>query len=227
MTRERYLSLLEELDRSVHEMGDLVLKTIADSVEALESRNVSQAQDLIEGDTRIDTKRHQIEEQAFLLIATQQPAASDLRFIMACSIVATELERIGDYCAGIAKLTLTMAQEPVATPPHDINAMSSITRDLLSQALTAFKNRDVEAAASVWARDDEVDHLYEATFRRQIDEMVADRKKIRSGTYMLWVAHNIERMADRVTNIAEDVAFVATGDVRSFRENIQAQSIPT
>src|SRR5205807_1609633 len=151
-------------------------------------------------DSHVDDMRHDIDERAFLLIATQQPAASDLRVIMATWIVAGELERIADYCSGIAKLTLTMAQEPVEGTTDEVKAMSEVTRTLLDRALTAFRDRDVEAATQIWQEDDEVDDLYQEIFKRQIDDMARDRHHVRIGTYMLWVAHNVERMADRVTN---------------------------
>lgn len=227
MTREHYFSLLEKLDASVDEMGQLVLTTIAASIEALETLDVIRAKDLIEADSHIDAMRHEIEEQAFLVIATQQPAASDLRLVTASSAVASELERIGDYCSGIAKLTLTMAGEPGGEPSQGVKSMSVITRELLRRALQAFRTRDVQTASAIWSRDDEVDDLYQKFFLAQIDEMVNHKKRVRRGTYMLWVAHNVERMADRVTNIAEAVAFVATGDVPSFREQIKAQSVPS
>ncbi len=226
MIREHFVARLTELAQAVDTMGTVVLETISASVDALEARDASRAKEIVEADSRVDGMRHEIDERAFVLIATQQPAATDLRFVMGCTMVATELERIADYCSGIAKLTLTMVGEPVGGPTDDIRAMSHVTRDLLSSALVAFRARDAAAAARIWSRDDEVDHLYEEIFKRQLDEMVMHRERIRRGTYMLWIAHNIERMADRVTNIAEDVAFVATGDVASFRENIQAQSVP-
>lgn len=226
MTREHYLNQLSSLDAAVDELGSLVLETIQASVDSLEQRDVVRAKEIIEGDTRIDRKRHDIEQQSFLLIATQQPAARDLRVIMAAWMVASELERIGDYCSGIAKLTLTMAQEPLEGPTEDIKAMSSVVHELLATALTAFREKDVEAATVIWKRDDEVDDRYEEVFRKQIENMAESKHLVRTATYMLWVAHNLERMADRVTNIAESVAFVATGDVAAFRENLKSESVP-
>lgn len=226
MTREHYLKLLQELDDQILGMGELVSSTIASSMDALEHRDVAHAQQLIEADNEIDEKRYDIENQALLLIATQQPLAGDLRVIAAILTIATELERIGDYCEGIAKLTLRMAAEPLFAPVSEIHSMAEITQTLLHMSLEAYRRRDLKAAAAVWMRDDEVDGLYEQVFRELLAEMVADPGTVRRGTYLLWIAHNLERMADRVTNIAERVAFVVTGDVATFRESLRAQTLP-
>jgi phosphate transport system protein len=226
MTREHYELLLRELDSQVLELGETVASTIAQSIDALENLDVDLAQQLIEADGQIDQRRYDIESQALLLIATQQPMAGDLRTVTAILTIATELERMGDYCEGIAKLTLRTASEPVAIPVTDVRAMALLTQRLLVTALEAYRDRDVNAAGVVWARDDEVDALYEQVFRSMIAGMIADRSTIRSRTYMMWVAHNIERMADRVTNIAERIAFVVTGDVAAFRDIQRSQTIP-
>jgi phosphate transport system protein len=226
MTREHYLQLLRELDDAILDMGNLVAHTMASCIEALEQRDIVRAKQLIEADSRIDDERHGIENQAMLLIATQQPLASDLRTIVSILTIATELERIGDYCEGIAKLTLRMAAEPELAPLTDIHSMSKITQRLIREALEAYRNRDVEAAGRVWMRDDEVDELYERVFREIIAQMATDPQTVRRGTYLLWVAHNVERMADRVTNIAERVPFVVTGDVAAFRNALTAQTLP-
>jgi phosphate transport system protein len=226
MTREHYERLLRELDSHVLELGEIVACTIAQSIDALENLDVDLAQQLIETDSQIDQRRHEIEAQALVLIATQQPMAGDLRTVTAILTIATELERIGDYCEGIAKLTLRTAAEPMAIPVTDVRSMALLTQRLLCDALESYRDRDIETAGTVWAEDDVVDELYEQVFRSMIAGMIADRSTIRSRTYMLWVAHNIERMADRVTNIAERVAFVVTGDVADFRDLQRSQTIP-
>lgn len=226
MTREHYDQLLKDLDEAVLAMGDMVANTIAGCIRALERRDVVGARHLIQADNFIDEKRYEIETQALLLIATQQPLAGDLRNVAAILTVATELERIGDYCEGIAKLTLRMAAEPAMGDLGDIRSMAEIVPQLLREALVAFGDRDVEAAGRVWVRDDEVDSLYEQVFRQLLAEMVEDPTTVRQGTYLLWVAHNLERMADRITNIAERVAFVVTGNVAVFRERLEARMLP-
>lgn len=226
MTREHYLAQLKALDDGVANLGRLVIDAIENSIAALEGLDVARAKELIAADSDIDRARRQIEEQAYHVLATQQPTAIDLRLVTGSSTVASELERIGDYCTGIAKLTLTMAGEPVAEVNPQIRAMSTTTLGLLETALRAFAQRDVVAAAETWKRDDEVDEMYQEFFRFQIDEMVNHRRNVRPGTYMLWVAHNIERMADRVTNIAETIAFIVTADITSWRKSIEAASVP-
>jgi phosphate transport system protein len=226
MTREHYDALLKQLDEHILQMGELVADTIGRCVEALENRDVDMAQRLIAADSRIDENRYDVENHALLLIATQQPLARDLRTVVAALTIATELERIGDYCEGIAALTLRMAAEPVEGSLTDIRSMANITQQLLRQSLDALRMRDVEAAGDVWMQDEVVDDLYEEVFRKLLTEMSGDKSAIRRGTYLLWVAHNIERMADRVTNIAERVAFVVTGDVAAFRDKLRAQMLP-
>jgi len=166
MTREHYDGMLRRLDDQVLELGELVASTIESCVDALDDRDTAAAQHLIEADNRIDDKRYEIERAALLLIATQQPLAGDLRNIAAILTIATELERIGDYCEGIAKLSLRMAAETIDTPMADIRSMSTITERLLRRALHAFKERDLEAAGSVWSQDDEVDSLYGEVFQK-------------------------------------------------------------
>jgi phosphate transport system protein len=233
MTREHYDALLRQLDDEILQMGELVADTIGRCVDVLENRDVDMAQRLIAADSRIDENRYDVENRVLVLIATQQPMAGDLRLVAAVLTIATELERIGDYCEGIAALTLRMASEPTASrfqttegSLNEIRAMAVITQQLLLQSLEALRNRDVEAAGEVWMQDERVDALYEEVFRELLAEMGADKSTIRRGTYMLWVAHNFERMADRVTNIAERVAFVVTGDVAEFRDKLRAQMLP-
>jgi phosphate transport system protein len=145
---------------------------------------------------------------------------------MAAINIAGELERIGDYCNGIAKITLNMASEPAGDAYPEIREMATITEGLLLRAVAAFVERDVDAASQVWRSDDQVDDLYREFFSVQIEDMVEHRKRVRRGTYMLWVAHNIERMADRITNIAEEIAFTVTADVASWRAELESQSLP-
>lgn len=227
MTREHYDVMLRRLDEGVIELGELVAATIGRCIDALDRGDAAAAQRLIEADDAIDDRRYEIERAALLLIATQQPLASDLRNIAAILTIATELERIGDYCEGVAKLSLRMAAETIDAPMNDIRAMARITEELLRRSLRAFGERDLAQAGAVWRQDDEVDSLYGRIFQQLIAEMVQHQETVRGGTYLLWVAHNIERMADRVTNIAERVAFVVTGDVGAFRDQQRAQSVPS
>src|SRR5947209_7833328 len=193
MTREHYDLQLRRLDAQVLEMGSFVADTSTDCVDALGALDDASAQHLIEQDNQIDQRRYEIENQALLLIATQQPLAGDLRTVAAILTIATELERIGDYCEGIAKLTLRMASEPVTVHVQDIRAMALLTRQLLRDSLTAYSERNMDLAGVVWTRDNEVDALYAQVLRSMIAGMIGDQSTVRSRTYMLWIAHNIER----------------------------------
>ncbi len=227
MTRKHYEAQLQQLDEQILELGEMVGEAVAACIKAMQERDVASAQQLIQADSGIDAKRYDIERRALVLIATQQPLATDLRTITAVLIIAAELERIGDYCDGIAKLTLRMAAEPIVAPLAHLRAMAEHTQRSMRDVLRAFDDRDLAGAGDVWSRDDEIDASYEEVFRTLIAEMIADPSTVRAGTYLLWVAHNVERMGDRITNIAERVAFIVTGDVASFREKELAQSPPT
>lgn len=226
MTREHYDALLRQLDEEILQLGDLVSLTIVRSVDVLDRRDAAGAQQLIQDDNEIDRRRYAIERDALLLIATQQPLAGDLRTVAAILTIATELERMGDYCEGIAELTLRLAGEQVDLPLGDIRVMSGLTTRLLREVLQAYQKRDLAAAGEVWRADNEVDDLYERIYHDLLREMVRDRSAVRRNTYLMWIAHNLERIADRVTNIAERVAFVVNGDVETFRHEALAQTPP-
>jgi phosphate transport system protein len=166
---------------------------------------------VIADDMAINRKRFEVEEACLRLIATQQPMAIDLRTIISVLNVITELERIGDHAEGIAKIVLMIGDEPPLKPLIDIPRMADKTADMLHRSLDAFVNRDDKSAAQICEEDDEVDQLYNQVFRELIGYMVEDPKTITRATRLLWVAHNLERSADRVTNICERVVFLVTG----------------
>ncbi|MGD8903553.1 MAG: phosphate signaling complex protein PhoU, partial [Anaerolineae bacterium] len=147
------------------------------------------------------------------LIATQQPMAGDLRAILSVSNIAAELERIGDYSEGIARLALKLAGRPLLKPLIDIPRMAEEGRRMLMTALEAFARQDVEAARQVGIADDTVDALYDQVYRELLVYMMEDPRTITQATYLLWVAHNLERIADRTTNIAERVIFLDSGRI--------------
>jgi phosphate transport system protein len=226
MTRAHYDRSLAVLRKRVLDLGEVVAASIAASLDALQRQDVALAQDLIDADAAIDQQRHDIERDAFLLLATQQPTARDLRTVTAVTSIASELERIGDYSEGIAKLVLRMPAEPIQGSLRDIAVMAAITQALLSDILSAFDTDDLGRAGEVWSKDDQVDDLYERVFAAVIADMSTDMTAVRRGTYLLWVAHKVERMADRVANIAEQVAFIATGDVADFRQQLHGHAPP-
>jgi phosphate transport system protein len=202
---------LREIQDEILTMGSMVQKGITRSVVSLRNRDLIAAQQIIDEDALVNQKRYEIEERCIQLIATQQPMASDLRIIVAMLNIITELERIGDYAVGIARIVIIIGDEPPLKPLVDIPRMAEKTNDMLQRALEAFINRDAEAARNISAEDDEVDHLYDQIMRELLTFMVEDPKTITRATRLIWVAHNLERSADRVTNICERVVFIVTG----------------
>jgi phosphate transport system protein len=168
---------------------------------------------LIAQDRLVNEKRFAIEDEALVLIATQQPIATDLRVIAAMLDIAHELERIGDYAKGIAKINLLIGEAPLIKPLIDVPAMATKARTMLHKALEAFVQRDAEMARAIPDEDDEVDALYNQVYRELITHILEDPSTIEGANYLLWVAHNLERSADRVTNICERVVFTVTGQM--------------
>ena len=214
MTRETFDRELKRLQDEVVILGGLVEKAIIQSVEVLKRRDLEGARRLIAADRRlINEKRFAIETEALTLIATQQPMAGDLRVIAAVLEIAHELERMGDYAKGIAKINLMMGDEPLLKPLIDVPLMAEKARSMLHQALEAFVRRDVELARTIPKQDDEVDALYNQVYRDLLALMMQNPRDIDRATYLLWVAHNLERTADRVANICERVIFMVTGEM--------------
>jgi phosphate transport system protein len=216
MTREHYGQELKDLRSSVVAMASMVDKAVNNAVIALAQRDVSIAQQVVADDRAINEHRWRTEEQALLVIATQAPMAKDLRMIAAVIHIVTDLERMADHAAGIAKITLQTADQPPLKPLVDIPRMSEIARSMLHDAITAFIDDDQAAARAIVGRDDEVDALYEQIYRELLIFMLADPTTIDQATHLLWVAHNLERIADRVTNICERVVFAATGQLEEL-----------
>ncbi|MEE9202448.1 MAG: phosphate signaling complex protein PhoU [Dehalococcoidia bacterium] len=212
-TLERHLT---EIQSDLLVMGSMVGKAIMRSVEALKARDLLAAQNVIEDDVQVNQKRFDIEEKCVRLLATQQPMASDLRTLVAVLNIIIELERIGDHAEGIAKITLMIGDEPPLKPLIDIPSMAQKATEMLDRSLEAFVSRDEGMAQRVIRRDDEVDGLYDQVFRELISFMVEDPRSITRATRLLWVAHNLERIADRVTNICERVVFLVTGKMEEL-----------
>jgi len=209
--RTTFHKRLRDIQDELLAMGGMVEKAISLSVEALKKRNLKLASQIIADDQKINEKRFEIEETCIQLIATQQPMAGDLRTIISVLNIITELERIGDHAEGIAKIVVMIGDEPPLKPLIDIPRMAAKTIDMLHRSLDAFMNCDENIARQIAAEDDEVDQLYDQVFRELISFMVEDPKTITRATRLLWVAHNLERCADRVTNICERIVFTVTG----------------
>jgi phosphate transport system protein len=197
-------------------MGSMVSKALIRSVEALKNRNIELANQIIAEDQKVNNKRFEIEEQCIELIATQQPMATDLRTITAILNITTEIERIGDYAVGIARIVILIGNEPLLKPLVDIPLMAEKTVDMLDRCLQAFTNRDAEAAKKIAREDDEIDNLYDQIFRELLNIMAEDPKTITRATRLMWTAHNLERAADRVTNICERVVYIVTGKMEEI-----------
>ena len=213
MVRQAFEEQIRELLDDLLAMGQMVSDSIDRSVQALALQDEDLARQVIAYDDEINATQNSIDEKCLVLIATQQPMASDLRTILAISNIASELERIGDYTEGIGRLAEKLAAQPLLKPLIDIPRMADRGREMLLSSLEAFAQQDVEAARKLGDADDLVDALYDQVFRELLVYMMEDPRTITQATYLLWVAHNLERIADRTTNIAERVIFTDSGQV--------------
>lgn len=203
---------LTELQGKLYEMSEMVVDAVNGSVEALVDKDVARAKEIKKNDKNINDIRWDIEEDCIHLIATQQPVASDLRELIALLNIITELERIGDYAAGISKFTILIGDEKHVKALIDIPRMRDIAVDMIENSMKAYINRDAKSARLIHSQDDDIDELYQQIYRELISYMFENPTNIKQCNYLLWVAHNIERVGDRVTNICERVIYHATGE---------------
>ncbi len=215
--RSNYDKQLNELQDELMLLGNMVEKAIAKAVEALRTRDLISSEQVIAEDDRIDRERFGIEERCINLIAQQQPLAGDLRHIIAILHIAVELERMGDYAEGIGKISIMMGADAPLKPLVDIPRMAELSTSMLRNSLDALVNRDVDAATAVCEADDEVDLLYDQVYRELLTYMLQDHRTIERATYLLWAAHDLERLADRATNVAERVIYSVTGKMTDVR----------
>jgi len=209
---------LIEIRDDILRLGQLVDGAIDGAMQALRQQDHGLARQIIIDDTAINDLRFKVEEACLTAIATQQPAASDLRMVIASMNLVNDLERMADHATGIAKTVLRMGDEPLLKPLIDLPRMAENARDMLHRGLDAFVARDVAAARAVAAEDDTIDHYYKAIFDELLGIMARDPASIPRGTYLLWCAHNLERIGDRVTNIAERVVFMTTGTMKELND---------
>jgi phosphate transport system protein len=214
--RTTFRKNLKEIQDEVLVMGSMVGKAITSSVKALKERDLDLAQQVISDDVKVNQKRFEIEERCIQLVATQQPMATDLRVIISVLNIISEMERIGDHAEGIAKIVVMIGDEPPLKPLIDIPRMTERTIDMLHRSLDAFVKHDADTARKIVAEDDEVDDLYNQIFRELLTFMAEDPRTITRATRLIWVAHNLERSADRVTNICERVVFMVTGKMEEI-----------
>jgi phosphate transport system protein len=211
--RKTFEAEIQQLKDELLLLGSMVEQQTLDSVEALKKRDLTAAHRIQNIDATINAKRYNIEQTVMILIATQQPMAHDLRLLASILEVSGELERMGDYAKGIATINIRMGDLPLLKPLIDIPRMAQIGVNMLHRALTAFINEDVAAAKSIPIQDDEVDGLYTQIYRELMALIIKDPETIERANWLLWAAHNLERLADRVTNICERTIFIATGEL--------------
>jgi phosphate transport system protein len=207
---------LTQIQDDVLRLGSMVEDAIQLSIEALKKRDVDLARQIIADDEKINALRYAVEEHCLTVIATQQPVAGDLRTIIAAMHIAIEMERMADHAEGIAQLVTRLADEPLLKPLIDVPRMADIACEMLRTSLDAFIARDPQAATAAAARDDMIDQLYDQVFRELLTYMLQDPRNISRATFLLWVAHNLERIGDRGTNISERVVFMTTGKLQEL-----------
>ena len=212
MPRTIFEQELTTLQDDLLVMGSMVEKALVKAMDALRNRDMQAAREVVRDDDIIDDKQVEIEDRCIHVIATQSPVARDLRYLLAVLHIGTELERMADYAEGIGKISLMMGDEPPLKPLIDIPRMADKTMDMMRRSLDALVERDIVLAHQVKDDDDEVDALYDQVFRELLTYMIEDPKTIKRATYLIWVAHDLERVADRATNIAEQVLFLVTGN---------------
>jgi len=211
MTRELFHKELIQLQDEVLVMGSMAEKAILDSLQALRTGDTRWSQKIIEDDALINAKRFEIEEKCIFVVASQQPMASDLRALASILYIITDLERIADHAEGIARINILLGDEPLPRKLGYVPAMADRSVAMLRDSLKAFIERDVELARQTCDADDEVDRLQDAVYGECFQAMISDPATIQRNTYLLWTAHNLERIADRCTNICERVIYLVTG----------------
>jgi phosphate transport system protein len=222
MARELLDRGLNDIKQDVMLLGNRVSTAVTNSIEALIERDFSTSRQIISADKIINKQRYDIEYKSLTLIATQQPLASDLRVLASVLEIIMELERMGDYAKGIAKINILLGKEPLLPAAQNLPAMAKTGLSMLAQSLNAFLAVDVELATEITKQDDVVDDLYNQIYRELIDEVIHDPSCFDRVNYTLWAAHDLERMADRVLNICERTIFIHTGEVHEFDGSLDA-----
>jgi len=197
-------------------MGQMVAVAVREAMDALKNRDLEASKRIVQNDIHVNRKRFEIEEKCIRLIATQQPMAVDLRVLAAIINVITDLERIGDHAEGTAKISLAIGEAPIVKPLVDLPKMTEKAVSMLERCMKAFLDRDIETARNICNEDDEVDAYYDQIYKDVVLLMIDNPKIIKDATYLIWAAHNIERIADRVTNIAERVVYMVTGKMEEM-----------
>ncbi|MCX6079777.1 MAG: phosphate signaling complex protein PhoU [Chloroflexi bacterium] len=224
MLRKTFETEIQQLKDEIILLGSLVEQNVLDAVDAMKKRDIAASRKVIALDKQINEKRFALENQVMIIIATQQPMAHDLRLLASFFEVISELERMGDYAKGIGIINVRMGEQPLLKPLVDIPRMAQKGADMLHRALLAFVNEDVVVARAIPAEDDEVDALYIQIYRELMTYIMEDPKNIERANWLLWVAHNLERFADRVTNICERTIFIVTGELTEISDLKDSQN---
>ena len=211
MARIHLEQLLTDLRQDVLDLGSRAEHAIRQSMESLRRRDLELARAVVEGDLEINRRRFELEDHAVNVIATQQPMATDLRMIITVIHIATEIERIADHAEGIARISLLLAADSLPQPLGRLSEMAEVGAEMVHRSLTAFIDRDAILAHAVCTMDDELDGLYDSNYAEVIGRMLMEPQTVKVLTYQLWTAHNLERIGDRATNIAERVIYLVTG----------------
>ncbi len=218
MLRKTFDTEIKQVKDDVLVLGSMVEQAIIASVEALKKRDVEASRRLFDADQEINRRRFEIENRLMIMIATQQPMAHDLRLLASIMEINSELERMGDYAKGISNINIRMGDAPLLKPLIDLPRMAQKGADMLHRALTAFVNEDIDTARQIPSEDDEVDDLYKQVYRELMTFIIADPTNIERASWLLWAGHNLERFADRVTNICERTVFIVTGELHEFTD---------
>ena len=217
MARETFERQLQMILDQVLVLGSMVEQAVLDSLDALKRRDRATARRIYDADLQINERRYAIESGCITLIATQQPMARDVRFLAAIIEIITELERIGDYAKGICKITQIISEEAIDPVLIDtLQQMANLGLDMLRRALDAFVIGDATTAREIPMEDAKVDQLYNQMYHKLMEQMMVDITTIDRANHIMWAAHNLERMADRVTNICERIVYVATGEMKEL-----------
>jgi len=217
MARETFERQLQMILDQVLILGSMVEQAVLDSLDALKRRDQAAARRISDADLQINEKRYSIESGCITLIATQQPMARDVRFLAAILEIITELERIGDYAKGICKITQIISEEAIDPVLIDeLQQMANLGLDMLRRALDAFVAGDAIIAREIPMEDSKVDKLYNQVYHKLMEQMTVDISTIDRANHIMWAAHNLERMSDRVTNICERIVYVATGEMKEL-----------
>ena len=218
--RQQFDQQLSALQDGLVRLSEMVCQAISDAITALKERDLELARLVVQRDSELNDLRFDVDGRCLAILATQQPTASDLRRVIAAMNVVLDLERMGDHAANVAKIAIRMGDEPPLKPLIDVPYMARQCCDMLRRSLTAYADLDVDAAKAIAAQDSVIDQLYDQVFRELLTYMIEDERTVKRAMHLLFVAHNLERIADRVTNICERAIYLKTGEMRELKDTL-------